>query len=45
MYALPPLHALCVLPSAVETPSLPQVETGLLLALAAQPQEGLQQSQ
>jgi len=45
MYALPPPHALCVLPSTVEVPSFPQVCTGLLLALAAQPQDGLQQSQ
>jgi hypothetical protein len=46
MYALPPPHALCVLPSTVEVPSLPQVGTaGLPLVLADQPQDGLQQSQ
>jgi hypothetical protein len=45
MYALPPLHALCVLLSTVEVPSLPQVLVGLLLEFAAQPQAGLQQSQ
>jgi hypothetical protein len=41
----PLLQALWVSLPTVETPSLPQVVQGLLLALAAQPQEALQQSQ